>query len=187
MPHGTPLKFDLATGQVRTGEGERMALIPLSTLDELAQSAGPDAAARFARSVGLAMGRRVAAKLGSSRGVEAASLEGFVTELAMEVGLSGWGSLSLERWGRALVLLVDHPAVKERAIVAALVEGAVEAAAGREVHAAPLSGDGPVRVMIANRATAERARVWTAQGVAAAEVMARLHASAHVRAGEGSP
>jgi hypothetical protein len=178
MANGEPLRFDLATGQVKTAAGERLLLIPLSTLDDLAKSAGAATASRVARGLGVAMGRRAAAKLGSVDGVRGASLEAFVTELAFEVALSGWGSLTLERWGKAMVLALEHAPVADRGVVAALVEGAIEAAAGREVHGAALDGNGgggAVRVLLANEKTAEKARLWTAEGVAAGEIIARLH------------
>jgi hypothetical protein len=179
-----PVRFDLLTGKVQTGQGERALLIPLSALEELSRSAGAAAASRFARDIGLAIGKRIGQKLGSADGVRAASLETFVSALAMEVALAGWGTLSLERWGRAMVVLVDHAPVQEHAIVAALVEGAIHAATGREAHAAALGGHGPIRVLIASEKTASQARAWTAEGVSHGEVLARIQAPAP--AGGGS-
>jgi hypothetical protein len=178
MADSDPVRFDLATGQVRTGEGERLIVIPLSALDELAQTAGVPAANRFARGIGVAIGRRLAHRLGSVDGVRGASLEAFVSGLALEVALAGWGSLSMERWGKAMVVVVENAPVKEQAIVAALVEGAIEAAAGREAHGVALAGTGPARVLVASEKTASRARLWTAEGVSASDVIARLHAPA---------
>jgi hypothetical protein len=178
MADSDPVKFDLATGQVRTGGGERLLVIPLSALDELAESAGAPAAHRFARGIGVAIGRRLAHELGSVDGVRAASLEAFVSALALEVALAGWGSVSMERWGKAMLVVVDHAPVKAPAIVAAMIEGAIEAAAGREAHGVALGGTGPARVLVASEKTAARARIWTAEGVSATEVIARLHAPA---------
>jgi len=175
MADSHPVSFDLTTGQVQTGDGERLIVVPLAALDELAQTAGTPAASRFARGIGVAIGRRLGKKLGSVDGVRGASLEAFVSALADEIALAGWGSLSMERWGKAMILLVDHPPVKDVGIVAALIEGAVEAAAGREVHGAALGGEGPVRVLVASEKAASRARLWTAQGIEGGEVIARLH------------
>jgi hypothetical protein len=176
MANGDPLTFDFATGQVKTAGGERLLLIPLSTLDELASSAGVPAASRMARGLGVSIGRRAASKLGSIDQIRGASLEAVVSELAFEIALAGWGSLTLERWGKAMVLVLGHAPVSEKGVVAALLEGAVEAAVAREVHGAALAGDGPVRILIANEKTAERARLWSAEGASFGEVVHRLHA-----------
>jgi hypothetical protein len=178
MSNAEPVRFDLATGQVETDAGERLLLIPLSVLDELAESEGVQTASRLARGVGTAIGRRMARKLGSIEGVRGASLEAFVTELALQMAISGWGSPSLERWGKAMVVSVDHSPVREHALMAALVEGALGAAAGREVHGVVLAGDGPVRVLLANAKGAVQVRGWTAEGVSASEIIARLHGAA---------
>lgn len=189
MANGEPVRFDLATGQVKTSTGERLLLMPMTALDELASTAGAQTASRLARAMGVSMGRRVAERLGSIDGVRAASLEAFVSELAFEVAVAGWGALSLERWGKAMVMIVDHAPVKDRSVVAALVEGAIEAAVGREVHAVALAGEGAganapnvptarVRILLAREETADKARVWTAEGVGAGDVIARLHAPA---------
>jgi hypothetical protein len=175
MTNAEPVTFDLATGQVETDTGERLLLVPLSALDELAESAGVETASRLARGVGVSMGRRLAARLGSTDGVRAASLEALVTELALQIALSGWGSLSLERWGKAMVMIVDNAPVRERAIVASLIEAALQTAAGREVHGVVLAGDGPVRVLLTSAKAAAQARGWTTEGVSAGEVIARLH------------
>jgi hypothetical protein len=174
MTNAEPVRFDLATGQVDTGTGERLLLIPLATLDEFAATAGVEMASRLARGVGVSIGKRLAQRLGSADGVRAATLESFVTDFAREVALSGWGSLSLERWGKAMLISVDHAPVKERALMAALIEGAIEAAAGSEVHGTLLTGE-PVRVLLTSAHAASRARSWTAEGASAGEVIARLH------------
>jgi hypothetical protein len=186
MANGEPVRFDLATGQVKTGAGERLLLIPLSTLDELTAAVGAPTTSRLARGLGVSIGRRLSGKLGSIDGVRSASLETFVSDLAFEVALSGWGALSLERWGQAMVIVVAHAPVKERLLVAALVEGAIEAAVGREVHTAALAGEAPVRVLVANEKTAENARLWTAEGLGAEEVLARLHAAKAPTRGAGA-
>jgi hypothetical protein len=186
MADSHPVRFDLATGQVKTGDGERLIVIPLSALDELAETAGVAAANRFARGIGVAIGRRLAQKMGSIDGVRMATLESFVSGLALEIALAGWGSLSMERWGRAMVVLVDHAPVKQPGIVAALVEGAIEAAAGREAHGVALEGGGPARILVASEKTAARARVWTAEGVSGSEVIARLHSGSEAATNERS-
>jgi hypothetical protein len=169
--------FDLATGHIRSGGGERLVFVPPSALDDLAGSAGVDPTSRFARAIGAAIGKRVTRELGSFEGVEGASLEAFVSKLAFEIALSGWGSLRIERWGRAMVVAVEHAPVADHRLVAALIEGAIEAAAGRAVHGVPLGGD-VARVLIVSEKTAERARGWMAEGVGGQDVIARLQVAA---------
>ncbi len=165
--------FDLATGQVRSIGDDRLVFVPPSALDDLASSVGVDAASRFARTIGAAVGKRVAHRLGSTEGVLGASLEAFVSELALEVALSGWGSLRIERWGRAMVVAVEHAPVVDHRLIAALVEGAIEAVAGRTVRGVLLGGE-VARVLVVSERTAERARDWMAEGVSSQDVLARL-------------
>jgi hypothetical protein len=181
-PKERHVTFDLATGQVRSGGDERVVFVPPSALDELASSPssassfGVEAASRFARAIGAAVGRRAARKLGSSEGVLGASLEAFVSELALEVAVSGWGSLRIERWGHAMVVVVEHAPVEDHRLMAVLVEGAIEAAAGRPVHGVLLGGE-VARVLVVSEKTAERVRGWMAEGVSGQDAIAKLHAA----------
>ena len=93
-------------------------------------SAPPAAVEALGRALG---GRHRAPRGGvASANPKGSSLEEFVTQLAGEAALAGVGVLSLERWGRALVVVLeDSPLFAP--IVAPLVGAAVEAATGREV------------------------------------------------------
>jgi hypothetical protein len=179
--------FDLGRGRVerrpppdvKGGRDEQVALVPIASLVGLEQLAGHDVMRKFARSIGVSLGARVAAKLGSADAVSRASLEGFIGALAAEVAVSGWGALHLERWGKAMVLVIEHAPALPGAALAALLEGAVEAAAAREVHAVSLTGDrasgASARVLVASAKTAEQARQWIIQGAKEPEVLHRLH------------
>jgi hypothetical protein len=176
-----PVDFDLARGRVDTGGDHRVVLVPVPVLSEMAKLAGLESIKEIARSVGVSFGRRVAAKLGSGDGVTRSSLEGFVSSLASEIAVSGWGALRLERWGKALVLVVEHAPDLPTGALAALLEGAVEAAAAREVHAVALNGDGGnaaaggvARVLLVGAKAAERARLWLAEGATERDVLGRL-------------
>jgi hypothetical protein len=188
-----PVDFDLSRGRVdrrassdaKDGHDDQVVLVPLSALVGLEKLAGLEVTKQFARSIGVSFGRRVAAKLGSAEGVAGASLEGFVSALATEVAVSGWGVLHLERWGRAMVLVVEHAPTLPAGAFAALLEGAVEAAAAREVHAVALAGatgerteGSSARVLIASEKSAEHARRWLVEGASEAEVIRRLHEEA---------
>jgi hypothetical protein len=189
-----PVDFDLSRGRVERRSGadagaktggahdEQVVLVPISALAGLEKLAGLEVTKQFARSIGVSFGRRVAAKLGSADGVAKASLEGFVSALAGEMAVSGWGVLHLERWGRAMVLVVENAPTLPAGAFAALLEGAVEAAAAREVHAVALAGTigerteaSAARVLITSDKSAQHARRWLVEGASEAEVLRRLH------------
>jgi len=171
------VRFDLASGSVRAGEGERLVLMPCSALEQLGRSAGVDVACGLSRTMGAAIGMAVVARFGSSDAVRAASLEAVVDALGSELAVSGWGAVSLERWGRAMVMIVEHPPVEEGQYLAALLEGALREATGRAVRCLPLGRDGVARFLVAGDGAAARARAWLAEGVAWGDVLVRLQSN----------
>src|SRR5262245_15801444 len=110
--------FDLAHGLVHLEGAPTRVLVPADALGALCAEAGADAVTAFGRAIGRAMGLRVAARLTASAdpehagepgaGARSASLETMVDHLGAELSLAGLGSLGLERWGHALVVVVDH-------------------------------------------------------------------------------
>ncbi len=185
-----PVDFDLSRGRVdrradsdtKGGQDDQVVLVPVTALAGLAKITGVAMAQQLARSIGMSFGSRVAAKLGSTGGMAKASVELFVSALAGEIAVSGWGVLHLERWGRAMVLVLDHAPGLPQLVLASLLEGAVSAAAGREVHAVALAketGDSSearvARVLIVSAKTAVRVRRWLLDGATEADVMRRLH------------
>ena len=182
-----PVEFDLSRGRVerrasseaKGAHDEQVVLIPIAALVGLEKAAGHEPTKQFVRSIGVSFGRRAAARLGSADGVAGASLEAFVSTLASEIAVAGWGALHLERWGKAMVLVVEHGPALPLGLFAALIEGAVEAAAAREVHGVGLgseqSAEGVVRVLVASAKSAEHARRWMLEGASEADVLRRLH------------
>ncbi len=169
------VRFDLPRGSVRTGGDERVVLVPSAALDDLVASVGIDAACGFARALGVSVGKRIVARIGSVDAVRAASLETFVTELGHELATGGWGAAGLERWGRAMVVVLDHSPVGEHRLLSALVEGALGViSGGRDLRCALLGGAAPVRILVAGPRTVDRARDWLAAGVPWGEVLTRL-------------
>jgi hypothetical protein len=188
-----PVDFDLTRGRVERrssapGKGahpEQVLLVPLSVVASLEKSAGLELTKQFARSVGVSFGRRVATSLGSADAVAGATIEAIVAALASEVAVSGWGALHLERWGRAMLLVIEHAPPLPAGALAALLEGAIEAAAAREVHGVALGGDsaavgegGRARVLILSAKAAVEARRLLATGSSEGDLLARLHAAA---------
>ncbi len=172
MPNATPdpqsqlagaVRFDLPTGTVeRTvngAGGERMLLVPTKALDEAFRVGGAAAGTAVATLIGQVCGERAAAVLGSASAVAGASIEAVATTLGAELSLAGLGVLEIERWGKALVLAVHHPVTENALLVAAMCEGAMHAATGRDLTCVALgSEEGVTRILVASKATADRAK-----------------------------
>jgi hypothetical protein len=176
--------FDLAHGLVHLEDAPSRVLVPAEALAALAEAAGPDQARSFARTLGEPLGRRVARRLSDGGGPRAASIDAVMEHLAGELALAGLGVLSLERWGRALVLVVDQCPLgkKGEALLAGVLEGAVGAAGGVDLHCVPLMSDGPrTRVLLSAAAAADRVRGWIKEGVSFGDVLVRLHGSTEAR------
>jgi len=169
--------FDLVHGLVHLEGAPSRLLVPADALAALVGAAGADAAAVFGRSLGDAMGRRVAGRLAG--GVSAAPVEAVVEHLGGELALAGLGSLAIERWGRALVLVLDQSPLGAGgdALLEAVLAAAIEAAAGRRVRAVRLGRDGVrARFFVGGDTGAGKLKAWLAEGVAWGEALVRLHA-----------
>jgi hypothetical protein len=168
--------FDLTQGLVHL-EGARL-LVPAAALLALAAAAGPDARAVFTRTLGEAMGRRVADRL-SGDGVGAAAVDVVIEHLGGELALAGLGSLGLERWGRAVVLVVDHSPLGAEGdpLLEGVLAGAIVAAAGRAALALHLGREGArARFLLGSAAGVAKVRDLLAGGVPWGDALVRLHA-----------
>jgi hypothetical protein len=171
--------FDLAKGRVALDATEARLLVPPLALLDLCRSAGPDAIAAFGHRLGVEVGRRVAHRLGAA--LEGLGIAGWVEHLGGDLALIGLGSLAIERWGRALVLTVsDSPLGQEGdALLAAVLEGALQRALSRQVTAVPLHREeGQTRFLVLNAEAATKTKSWLAAGVSWGEVLTRLNAAA---------
>jgi hypothetical protein len=168
--------FDLPRGNVRTRrDDDRVLLVPMAALDELVRTAPPAAVEAFGRSLGAAIGRRAATSL---RAPQNASVETFVTHLAGEAAIAGVGVLSVERWGRAVVVVVEDSPLNG-ALIVALVASALQVASGRRASCALLSRDDrSARIFVGNEKAADRVRAWLASGVSWGEAVVKLHGGA---------
>lgn len=169
--------FDLPKGQVRLTEpsdNERAVIVPAGALAAVIAAAGDTASRELGRSIGRTLGGRVAGRLGNVRD---AKLDDVLSELATELAIVGLGTLEIERWGRALVVSVDHAPIDHDGFLGALVEGLLSAASGRDLRTAPLSREGSrLRVLVGNVASIERVVAWIGEGIAWGEALTRLHA-----------
>lgn len=170
------VKFDLGRGSVHLeGVGPRL-LVPAEALVELCRHAAPEALTDFGRKLGTEIGLRISSHWGDSG--QNISVEGFVEHLGGNIALLGMGSLSLERWGKALVFVVEGSPLGAAGdvMLGAVLEGALQRCMGRDGRAVLLSRDADhVRFLIAGTTGAERVRGWLAQGTSWGEAIARLH------------
>src|SRR4051812_29787773 len=132
--------FDLASGLVHLEGAPSRLLVPADALRALCEAAGAEASSAFGRAIGAPMGQRVASRFagageGAGEGVKKASVETIVDHLGGEMALAGLGSLALERWGHALVLVVDSSPLEGGGdrLLEAVLAGALEAATGQPV------------------------------------------------------
>jgi hypothetical protein len=178
--------FDLSHGRVGVAGAKPGVLVPADALGALCGAAGPAASGAFGREIGLAMGRRIGVLLAGEAGdataaVRAATLEQVVEALGAEVALAGLGAVELERWGRALVLVVDGSPLGAAgdALLEAVLEAALAAGADRPARVVRLERDGErARFLVTGAGAAERVCEWLRAGVAWPDVVARLHARA---------
>jgi hypothetical protein len=164
------VRFDLPSGSVRAAGDARVALVPVEALAAVGKSG---AAEEVAGIVGGAIGKRVASRLGAASG---ATVEAFATALGGELAVAGYGSLSVERWGRALVLVVEHTALPD-AMLGTLLASAIAATSTRgDVTCAALgTEDETARFLVTSKSSAARVRGWIDGGVKWGEALARLH------------
>jgi hypothetical protein len=168
------IQFDLGRGNVRAGD-EQVLLVPASALAHLTTVATPEANETLGRALGAAIGRRARSRLQDiAQDVTQASIEMVVTQLAGEAALAGIGSLSIERWGRAVVVLVEGSPLAHL-LMPPLVASALEAIFGRAVWCTLLSNEDPhARVLVASERGIERARDWVAAGMPWGDALTRL-------------
>jgi hypothetical protein len=169
------VRFDLRSGSASDSRGERLVLVPSAALDLLSS----EALAKIGEHLGRECGNRVAARLGGETGVRASDVETVISHLAGELAIAGVGAVHIERWGRALLVVVSNPSVNDDAFVSAVLGAAMSAASGRGVAAASLGrNDDQARYFLGSAATAERVRGMVGAGKGYAEIVAALQGGA---------
>jgi hypothetical protein len=170
------IRFDLTEGSVRAnGQDEPLVLVPSSALSSLLASGPAEAAETFGRTLGGAIGRRAAAEIDD---LATTPIETFVTQLAGHAALLGVGSLSIERWGRALVIVLERSPLAAL-LLAPLVAAALETASGRKVWSVLLSNEeGAARILVASQGGVERVRNWLTSGLGWRDALAKLQGGA---------
>jgi hypothetical protein len=170
------LKIDLSRGQLTLQGSSGRVLIPTEGLIELLGATSDNSVAAFGAGMGAEIGKRIADRLGAE--IHQASVELFLEHLGGELALTGLGSLSVERWGKALVLCVEglkSEACLER-VIASLLEAALQRSLSRDAAAILLSREGgSLRFLVAGRHARPKVEQWLASGVPYGDVLTRLH------------
>lgn len=170
------LTVDLRRGQLRDDEGTTRINVPYFLLEKLFSEAGAHAAEDFGRALGTEIGRRIAEGLG--REAEEASIATWTEHLGGHVGLIGLGDLSIERWGRALVLRVEGPPEGAASLLGSIVTGALQRALGRSVSVVAFQEGSVVALLVLSAAGAARATALREAGASLGRVAEELHRSA---------
>ena len=103
-------------------------------------------------------------------------------DVAPDVALAGFGALSIERWGRALVFVVDRTTggTDGDRLLAPLLASAISNATKVEARCVRLARDGDrARFLITGPKGAEKVRDWLLSGISWGEALVRLHPGAH--------
>ena len=186
--------FDLARGQVALDGGGNLLLLPT----EVVAAACSQLDATVVRQIGSALGKqagmrargRLTQAAGASREavqatsleattLEAMTLEAIVEQLGGELSLGGFGALSLERWGQALVARIEgYPlAAQGQELLAGFIESALLVLAEREVTAHPLERTAQsLRFLLCSRAAAAKVKGWQLEGSGWADALVSLQA-----------
>ncbi|RLB60227.1 MAG: hypothetical protein DRI90_14225 [Deltaproteobacteria bacterium] len=176
--------FDLAFGHVHLDGAPSRVMVPADALLQLCQAAGAGESADLAHAIGEALGRRVAVRMAVGHderlaAVRSAGLDAVVEQLAGELALIGMGALSAERWGKALVLVIDQSPFGEAGddflaeVLQAAVHALVETAQSRLV---PLAREGVrARFLVVSGQAVEAVRSRLARGDHWGSVIAALH------------
>jgi hypothetical protein len=172
------VRFDLGRGRVELDGAAARVLAPTDALLDLCRAAGSEAVKDFGRRLGSEAGRRVAERLADR--LEEVAVETLVEHLGGDLALVGLGCMGTERWGSALVVTFSESPLGHagEALLAAVVEGALQRAFSRDVSAVPLDEEGDrVRLLIVHPKTERTVRAWLGEGVSWGDVLGRLHDS----------
>src|SRR5690606_36295904 len=186
--------FDLAFGHIHLDGAPHRVMIPARALVKLCRAAGEEETAELAHGVGEAMGRRVALRLapdGSGDGddgkarrqaaVRTAGLERVVAELAGEMAIAGMGCVSAERWGKALVLVLERSPFGDDGddFVAAVLQSALQTMTASPARVVKLVRESErVRFLVVSGATVDAVRTRLDRGESWGAVLVALHGRA---------
>jgi hypothetical protein len=164
--------FDLSRGAVHTRHGERVLVLSTEVIGPLVSTAARHGDLTAVRALGKRIGEDATRSLGDD--ARRGSPEAVLTHVSGTLALLGWGTLSLERWGSALVLcLAGAPSLDpDRLGLAALLGGVLTTLGGRDVACVPIGGG--ARFVIVHPNIAETVWAWAKEGAELGQIVGRL-------------
>lgn len=157
--------------------------MPSVAIAELCLSAEDQVVAALGRRLGETVGRAIEAEFrneGSS--VRGAPLDQVVDHLDGHWALMGLGRLCFERWGSALVAVIDDSPLDDTGdeLIAQILSSALSPATSASICCVRLHRErSRARFFLTSRAGADRVREWLESGVPWAEALVRLHGESH--------
>jgi len=165
--------YDLSRGQLRDDEGQARVNLPFFLLQRLCEHAGTDATSDFGGALGAEVGRRIRERLGAA--AERADVSAWAEHLGGHLALLGLGDLSLERWGRALVVRIVGAPAGSSSLLSAVVTGALQRGLGRSLQIVAFEQEEGVALLVLSPETARRARTLQEAGESLGRVVEQLH------------
>jgi hypothetical protein len=168
--------FDLEGGKLSLVRGSAQVMLPAAALSDLCATLDREALRRFGSQLGAQAGARIADRIG----VERPSMQGMVDHIGGELSLSGLGSFSLERWGKALVARVQGFPLGRgaSALLSAYLERALLGALGRDLVALVVEdGEHSIRLFLCSSVAARRVEGWLADGKSWGDALVLLHST----------
>ena len=181
-PRDGTLSFDLAEGLVLLG-GEARVLLPASVLLAIVGAATTDVRRVLGQALGKSIGHVATIRMkeedfAAPRALVDASPEAALSEIAAAWALAGLGGLGMERWGRALVVTIDNSPLSREGddFLEGVLEGAIENAAGRQVHVTRLERSrARLRLFVGNEKAVARVRAHMTHNASWTDALSMLH------------
>ncbi|MEM8608147.1 MAG: hypothetical protein AAGF92_13630 [Myxococcota bacterium] len=166
-------EFNLGGGTVRTRNGDRVMVLSEGVLSSLVAAAARDGDLTPLRRLGELLGDQVLA--GLDRPASVLTPEAVLGHVSAVTALFGWGRLTFERWGAALVIaLRDKPDLDEDDLgAAALLGGMFSQVSQRQVSCVPA---GDARFIMVDFEVAETVWGWFKDGADLPAIVGMLEA-----------
>ena len=167
-------EFDLAQGAVRTSDGRRTLVLSEQAVARLVTTAVEAGDLTAVRVLGSELGELAERALPGSGSAVDQTPAGVFGAAAAVVALYGWGRLSAERWGPAVVLEVTGaaPLDSDHLACAALLGGLFSRLSGSEVACVPVTEAG--RYLMVDPGIAERIWNWSREGDDLGVILSKL-------------